>query len=103
MENKEFIAELSKRIGRPESDVIALVEGFANILKEKCGALESVAIPGFGKFSGEKIMERVETDLDTGKKTLFPQPFQELQVDLTEQASPGNPPKRSFAVALQEE
>ena len=72
MENKEFIAELSKRIGRPESDVIALVEGFANILKEKCRALESVAIPGFGKFSGEKIMERVETDLDTGKKTLFP-------------------------------
>lgn len=72
MENKEFIAELSKRIGRPELDVIALVEGFANILKEKCGALESVAIPGFGKFSGEKIMERVETDLDTGKKTLFP-------------------------------
>lgn len=72
MENKEFIAELSKRIERPESDVIALVEGFANILKEKCGALESVAIPGFGKFSGEKIMERIETDLDTGKKTLFP-------------------------------
>ena len=72
MENKQFIAELSKRIGRPESDVIALVEGFANILKEKCGALESVAIPGFGKFSGEKIMERVETDLDTGKKALFP-------------------------------
>lgn len=72
MENKEFIAELSKRIERPESDVIALVEGFANILKEKCGALESVAIPGFGKFSGEKIMERIETDLDAGKKTLFP-------------------------------
>ena len=73
MENKEFIAELSKRIGRPESDVIALVEGFANILKEKCGAGHSGRGDSgdSGKFSGEKIMERVETDLDTGKKNII--------------------------------
>lgn len=72
MNNKEFIAELSKRLERDATDVNVLVEGFSSLLKDKCGALECIAIPGFGKFAGEKHLEHVEVSQETGKRTMYP-------------------------------
>lgn len=34
--------------------------------------LESVAIPGFGSFTPVKHEERVETDAESGRRTLLP-------------------------------
>lgn len=72
MDNKGFIDELSKRIGRNSQDVSVLIGGFSTLLKEKCANQESVAIPGFGTFVPVKQMEYVKTIQDTGKRMLFP-------------------------------
>lgn len=72
MDSKEFIAELSKRVGRPEADVEALVEGLSALLKEECGQLGGIAIPGFGKFQGRKTLERIVEDEQSGKRVLYP-------------------------------
>lgn len=72
MDNKEFIAELSKRLERDAADVETLVEGLSTLLKDKCGSLHSVAVPGFGRFSGEKSLERIETNAETGRRTMYP-------------------------------
>ena len=53
MQHKDIVAELARRLERGEADVEALADGFASLLKEHCGALETVAVPGFGKFEGE--------------------------------------------------
>lgn len=72
MNNKEFITELSRRLDRDVTDVNVLVEGLATLLKEDCGALSSIAIPGFGKFVGEKSLERIELSEESGKRIMYP-------------------------------
>lgn len=72
MQHKDIVAELARRLERGEADVEALADGFASLLKEHCGALETVAVPGFGKFEGEKLMERVEVDSASGRRMLYP-------------------------------
>ena len=54
MQHKDIVAELARRLERGEADVEALADGFASLLKEHCGALETVAVPGFGKFEDRK-------------------------------------------------
>ena len=71
-QHKEMLAELAMRLGRSDTDVAALMEGFSSMLKDRCGALDTIAIPGFGKIAGEKLMEHVGTDLSTGKRVLYP-------------------------------
>ena len=72
MQHKELVAELARRLERSESDIDTLVEGFTSLLREHCGALNAVAVPGFGKFVGEKLEERVAVDAATGKRMLYP-------------------------------
>lgn len=72
MNNVDFLEELSRRIDRSKEDADVLVEGFATLLKERCGDLDSIAIPGFGKFSGGKKLERIERDKESGKRTIYP-------------------------------
>ena len=72
MQHKDIVAELARRLERGEADVEALADGFVSLLKEHCGALETVAVPGFGKFEGEKLMERVEVDSASGRRMLYP-------------------------------
>ena len=67
MQHKDIVAELARRLERGEADVEALADGFASLLKEHC-----VAVPGFGKFEGEKLMERVEVDSASGRRMLYP-------------------------------
>ena len=47
-------------------------EAFAAALRERLSMLESVAIPGFGSFTPVKHEERVETDAESGRRTLLP-------------------------------
>lgn len=72
MNNKEFIAELSRRAGytqeQTQNYVRTLVEEMTNILGEG----ESIAIPSFGTFEVKKRMERILVNPSTGKKMLVP-------------------------------
>ena len=63
MQHKDIVAELARRLERGEADVEALADGFASLLKEHCGALETVAVPG---------LERVEVDSASGRRMLYP-------------------------------
>ena len=72
MDNKTIINNLSKKLDREPKEISALIDGLAAIIKEKCGNLSEIAIPGFGAFVPTKEDEKVITDLSTGKKILLP-------------------------------
>jgi DNA-binding protein HU-beta/integration host factor subunit alpha len=72
MDNKSFISTLAKRIGRENKDVTVLVEGLSAIIKEHCGNMESIAVPGFGNFVPQKQDETISIDHSTGKRMLLP-------------------------------
>lgn len=72
MNNKELIASISNDISRDTTDVSALLNGFIQILYEKLGNLDTVAIPGFGEFSSIKEDEVISIDYSSGKRYLLP-------------------------------
>lgn len=72
MDNKSIVSTLSIKIGRDTKEVAALIEGLASIIKEKCGNLSEIAIPGFGTFKPIKEDEQIIVDLSSGKKILLP-------------------------------
>lgn len=71
-QHKEFVAQLAGRLNCSDADAGALYDTFASMVKEHCAALDTVAIPSFGKIKGVKTMEHVEVDAETGKRMLFP-------------------------------
>lgn len=72
MDNKQILASLSKKLGRETKDITVLIEGLATIIKDKCGNMDSIAIPGFGTFEPQKEEERISMDLSSGKRLLLP-------------------------------
>lgn len=72
MDSKQVIISLSKKMGRDSKDISALINGLSAIIKDKCGTLDSIAIPGFGTFEPLKEEEKITTDLSTGKRILLP-------------------------------
>lgn len=72
MDSKSFVAALAKRSGRERKDVESLLAGVARALDRHCGALDQVAIPGFGTFFAEKHDEQVVTDRSSGQMMLLP-------------------------------
>lgn len=72
MDNKTLVTLLAKRLGRDTRDINMLIEGLASVIKEKCGELYSIAIPGFGTFTPIKEDEKIVPDLATGKRLLMP-------------------------------
>jgi DNA-binding protein HU-beta/integration host factor subunit alpha len=72
MDNKTFTSKLSRTLGRDTKDVTALINGLSVILRERCSAMDSVAIPSFGTFTPKKVDEQISTDLSTGQRLLLP-------------------------------
>lgn len=72
MDNKTIVGAVAKKMGRESRDITALIEGLAQVLKERCGELDSVAIPGFGTFEPVKDDEKIVTDLVTHKRIMMP-------------------------------
>ncbi len=72
MDNKTLVNQLAKKMGRSSSDINAFIEGLAAVIKERCGELDTIAIPGFGNFEPVKEDEQITTDLVTGKRILMP-------------------------------
>ena len=72
MENKELVEIISEKLGRSKSDVGKLATALCDVIEERCGALDSVAVPGFGTFEGKKKDERVMVNPSNGKRMLVP-------------------------------
>ncbi len=72
MESKELIDAIAKKMVRSPKDVNTLLEAFVKTIENRCGTLDSVAIPGFGSFEAKKKNERVTVNPATGKRMLVP-------------------------------
>ena len=72
MDNKQLHDTIAQRMGRDNADVAKLVEAFVAFVKESCGDMNSIAIPGFGTFETKKKLERIVVNPSTGKRMLVP-------------------------------
>lgn len=72
MNNKEFIAELSKRIGYTSKDTTSLIVAFVSELTEHLENERQVSISGFGTFDVKKKDERVMVNPSTQQRMLIP-------------------------------
>ena len=72
MNNKDFIAELSKRTNQTTGVTAGLVSDTIKILEEHFEHDGAVSFSGFGTFEVKKKMERVSVNPTTGKRYLIP-------------------------------
>ncbi|MBR5856218.1 MAG: HU family DNA-binding protein [Bacteroidales bacterium] len=72
MTNKQLQNTIAKRMGRSNADVVKLLDAFVTVMKERCGELDSIAVPGFGTFEAKKKLERIAVNPTTGKRMLVP-------------------------------
>ena len=66
--SKAFVAELARRLGRDRKET----ETLRQALRQHCGELDTVAVPGFGNFEPVKHLEQVVTDRVSGQRMLLP-------------------------------
>ena len=72
MNNKEFIAELSRRLSYSNKDTTRLVSSVLSIMTQELQDGNTVAIQGFGTFEVKKKMERVSVNPVTQQRLLIP-------------------------------
>ncbi len=72
MDNKRLQDTIAKRMGRSNADVTKLMEALVTTIKDCCGELDSIAVPGFGTFETKKKLERIVVNPGTGKRMLVP-------------------------------
>lgn len=71
MDHKQISASMAERMNLNAATVNTLLGSLSDIIAENCADLNSIAIPGFGTFSAEKLDEYVVTEPD-GTRTLMP-------------------------------
>ncbi|MBQ0068494.1 MAG: HU family DNA-binding protein [Bacteroidales bacterium] len=72
MDNKKLVSTLASKLGRSTDDISKLLDAFTNVVADKCGELDSIAIPSFGSFEPKKKNERIVVNPSTGKRMLVP-------------------------------
>lgn len=72
MEHKTFISGLARQLGKDINETEALVCALNNAISEAATSLDSVAIPGFGRFDAVKKDEYIAVDANDGQTKLFP-------------------------------
>lgn len=72
MDNKQLQATLAKRMGRNNADIAKLLDALVTTIRERCGELDSIAVPSFGTFEAKKKLERIVVNPGTGKRMLVP-------------------------------
>lgn len=72
MNNKEFISELSKQIGKTEAVTTKMVNALEDIMVGHFEENDSLTVSGFGAFEVRKKMERISVNPSTGKRYLVP-------------------------------
>ena len=72
MNNKEFIAQLSQRVGYKNDQTQKLLLNVINAMSDGFLDGDLVQIPNFGTFEVKKKMERVMISPTTGQRMLVP-------------------------------
>lgn len=72
MNNKEFISELSKRMGYTSKDANLYVSTIFNSMTQELQNGKSIVIQGFGSFEVKKKMERISVNPTTKQRMLIP-------------------------------
>ena len=72
MNNKEFIAELSERMGISGRDAQRLVDNVVNAMGDAFQEDNAVLVPNFGVFETKKKLERVIINPASGQRMLVP-------------------------------
>ena len=72
MNNKEFTAELSKRLGYTQKDTSELISSMLSFMTEQLEEGNAIAIQGFGTFEVKKKVERISVSPTTKQRMLVP-------------------------------
>lgn len=72
MNNKEFIAELSRRLGYTAKDASELVASTVSNVIKQLQEDNTVVIQGFGSFEVKKKAERISVNPTTKQRMLVP-------------------------------
>lgn len=72
MNNKEFIAELSARLGYSVKDTTNVVSSTVSVISEQLQEGNSLIVQGFGTFDVKKKMERISVNPATKQRMLVP-------------------------------
>lgn len=72
MNNKDFIAELSYRLGYSAQETTQLLNSTFQLLSDQLEEGNSVAIQGFGSFEVRKKTERILVNPATQQRMLVP-------------------------------
>ncbi len=72
MNNKEFIAELSRRLGYTNKDTTRMVSSVLGVMTRELQDGNTIAIQGFGTFEVKKKLERISVNPATQQRMLIP-------------------------------
>ena len=72
LNNKEFISELSRRLGYNNKETTQLVSSVLSIMTQELQEGKTIAIQGFGTFEVKKKMERISVNPSTQQRMLIP-------------------------------
>lgn len=72
LNNKEFISELSKRLGYTVKDTSDLLNTTVSVITEQLQENNVIAIQGFGSFEVKKKGERISVNPTTKLRLLIP-------------------------------
>ena len=71
MNNKEYIAELSRRSGYSQENTQRMVRCVVEAMAQRFDDGESVAVPDFGTFELKNRMERIVVSPSTGQRIVL--------------------------------
>ena len=72
MNNKEFISELSRKLGYSNKETGQLVSSVLNIMTQELQEGNTIALQGFGVFEVKKKLERISVNPVTQQRMLIP-------------------------------
>jgi nucleoid DNA-binding protein len=72
MNNKDFLAELSRRMGFTQDDTQRVMRTTIDAMSQNLQNGDTVLLPNFGTFEVKKRMERVVVNPSTRKRMLVP-------------------------------
>lgn len=72
MNNKEFISELSRRLGYTNKETTRMVASLLSVMTQELQDGKTVALQGFGTFEVKKKLERISVNPATQQRMLIP-------------------------------
>ena len=72
MNNKEFIAELSRKLGYSTKDTTQMVSSVLDVMVGQLQEGKSISLQGFGTFEIKKKLERISVNPATQQRMLIP-------------------------------